>query len=67
VQIDHYKYTDFKVQRKGWFGWKDVDSYHLIYNFTLDLRFNTFEEADEWIMKQQKPKEKIVNYVSIEE
>ena len=67
VQIDHYGYTNYKVQRQGWLFWKDEGLGNPLYDFPIDLRFNKYEEAYEWIMKQQKPKEKIVSHIFIED
>jgi hypothetical protein len=65
IRVSNYDKSHYKVQEKGWFFWSDVTFWDSWWDMTFYKRFQTVEEAEQWINRQKKPIESIVKEITI--
>lgn len=64
IEETNYKSTRYLIEKKGIFGW----NFLTIKDYYIDwyLSFDTLEQAEEYILKQQPTKQRIVKEIIIE-
>jgi hypothetical protein len=65
IRISNIENSHYKVQEKGWFFWSDVVCWDAWLDVTFYERFQTIEEAEQWINRQRKPIETVVKEITI--
>ena len=65
IKLESHKHTEYAVYERGWFNfWREVKLYHPD-GFAKSLRFDNYEEAEDWVLGQNEPKRTVVKDIEV--